>query len=102
MSTYFNSAVEVQYSFLKKLARTDHQGTRTADQTLKIALNNYVIYFRIEHNEIGNAYILRLPKFEYKALFAKGDTPRSMIHIHTPFMNITGGYVVQFRQFRGT
>ena len=49
-------------------------------------------------------YILQMPKLAYTVPFARRDTRENIILVHTPFMNIPGGSVVQIRhnQFLNT
>ena len=56
-------------------------------------------HLKIEYPEIENRYVLPLLNLAYKVRFSRRDTRRSIIHVHTPFMNIQGESVVQFRQF---
>ena len=46
-------------------------------------------YLKIEHSEIRNMNMLRLPKLAPKKLFARRDLHRSIIHVYTPFVNIS-------------
>ena len=57
-------------------------------------------HLEIKFFAIENKYMLWLPKFVPKVLVARRDTQGSIIHLHSiPFINIPGGYEMQYRQF---
>ena len=59
-------------------------------------------HLKIEPPEIGNTYYGCQNSRIRRHLQGDASKEVLIIHIHTPFMNIPGGFVVQFGQFSGS
>lgn len=53
-------------------------------------------YLKIHRALRNEKYMLRLPNCASNMPFARSDPHRSIIHIHTPFVNILGGSDVRY------